>query len=494
MMSSCASILNGKQQKVSVLTKSSKSMVYLNGEETGKGKSVLAEMPRNAKVQQVKIETEGYKDQYVIHYQDRKSPLYIMSWIPFGITFYVPFMDIGPKSFNYDKTLAVKEKLIPISEREENDKYVFLKNTAFDLDENDLEVKKIKHSQLKKNKKKYKDISSNTEKIKFDNSIFTSSLNSILHRYHYTDTTQTFFKNKNNTIYIVANVSKLRLNHVYQKGARTIQDFLNADISIEWDVQDIYGQSKYKKVVKGKSGEFSYDYNKEKAMINCVEDAISASFLTFFGNKNVRAFLKTGVVEKIKLKTLALNSGNQPSSVSEAMNASVTIKTDLGHGSGLAVSKDGHILTNFHVISGAEKIEIMLKTGEVFKAEIVRKSEDLDVALIKADTTFDKVFNLKSNNYEMGEDIFVIGTPNSIELGQTISKGIISGERKIEDSKNYYIQTDASINPGNSGGPLINKKGKLIGVVNAKISGLGVEGLGFAIPMNLVLEALSIKN
>ncbi|MDQ5929263.1 MAG: serine protease Do, partial [Bacteroidota bacterium] len=97
----------------------------------------------------------------------------------------------------------------------------------------------------------------------------------------------------------------------------------------------------------------------------------------------------------------------------------------------------------------------------------------------------------KENTVNSGDDIFVIGTPKTIELGQTISKGIISGYRENEGIK--LLQTDASINGGNSGGPMITKAGKLIGIVNAKFSGIGIEGIGFAIPAEFLISSLNIK-
>ncbi|WP_242202711.1 hypothetical protein [Aestuariivivens insulae] len=115
LLSNCASVLNGKQQKVSVQTKSSKSIVYVNGVKQGEGKSVVSKLRRDRGVKQIKIVTEGYKDEYLVHYQNQKSPLYIMSWVPFGLLFYPPFLDYGPKSFNYKREVINKNKLIPIA-------------------------------------------------------------------------------------------------------------------------------------------------------------------------------------------------------------------------------------------------------------------------------------------------------------------------------------------------------------------------------------------
>ncbi|WP_289044507.1 trypsin-like peptidase domain-containing protein [uncultured Olleya sp.] len=496
LMNSCASVLNGKVQKnVNVTTKNSKSVVYVNGVKQGSGKIVKSKLSRDRRVKQLKIETEGYKDQYVVHYQNRKSPLYIMSWVPFGVLFYPPFMDYGPKSYNYKKDVFVKEKLIPIATKTVDQKYLFVKNTEFDLDEKALKVRKIRHRSLKKNKKKkFKDINSNVDKIEFDNSIFTNSLNNLLFKFKYSDSTNTIFKNKTNSAYLSAKISKLDIQYVYQTAAHRYMSFLQAEVNIAWDFQDVYGQTVYSKNYKAKSGQFSIDYNNDATALLAVEDAIASSFLNFIDNKKVKEHLdKDNVVKQKVLPYITLSKGDSVNDLDSALNGTVTIKVSKGHGSGFKVSKDGYILTNFHVVANSkEDITVVTKDNKEYKAKLIRQSENLDLALLKVDTTFSRHFTLPSTkNYKTGDDIFIIGTPTTVELGQTLNKGIISGDRENQGVK--LIQTDAGINGGNSGGPMINKQGSLIGVVNAKLSGVGIEGLGFAIPAELISKALFIK-
>ncbi|MCT4628737.1 trypsin-like peptidase domain-containing protein [Winogradskyella sp.] len=495
LFNNCASILNGKVQKnISVRTKNSKSVVYVNDTKQGSGRSVKSKMKRDGGVKQIRIETEGYKDQYIVHYQNQKSPLHILSWVPFGVLFYPPFTDYGIKSFNYKKEVSVREKLIPIKIKNEDDKYLFVSNTAFDIDEENLKVRKIRHRSLKKNKKnKFKEVDSNSDKLNFDNSIFTDALNEILVNYKYTDTTNTIFKSKTNSAYLSATIKELDLQHVYQSAARRYMSFVKAEVTIEWEFQDIYKQTKYEKKYKSLSGEFSYNYYSSDAVTLAVKDAISASFLKFISSNQVKKLLKKGKQQESKLDIINLKKGNTIQSLPDAINSSVTVKVKEGHGSGFKISNDGYIITNFHVVaSSKDDINIIFKDGSELKAKLIRQNEELDLALLKVDTSFDVHFNIPNEkSYTIGEDIFAIGTPKTIELGQTLSKGIISGERSNQEVQ--LIQTDASVNNGNSGGPLINNKGDLLGVVNAKLSGFGVEGLGFAIPAELILKALSIS-
>lgn len=161
--------------------------------------------------------------------------------------------------------------------------------------------------------------------------------------------------------------------------------------------------------------------------------------------------------------------------------------TQEGNGSGVIISEDGYILTNNHVIDGANKIVVTLRNGKEYEAKLIGKDSKTDTAVIKIDATGLKFAVLgDSSKLEVGDLAVVIGNPLG-KLGGTVTSGIISAlEREIEiDSKTMnLIQTDAGVNPGNSGGGLFNANGELVGIVTAKSSGVDIENLGFAIPVN----------
>jgi serine protease Do len=165
-----------------------------------------------------------------------------------------------------------------------------------------------------------------------------------------------------------------------------------------------------------------------------------------------------------------------------------------GAGSGVIISDDGYIVTNNHVIADtdngntlADKIAVRLRTGEEYSAELIGRDADADIAVIKIDAKdLSAAVWGDSDELNVGEQIVVVGNPLG-ELGGTVTTGIVSAqdrEIKIDDTKMNLIQTDAAVNPGNSGGGMFNFKGELVGIVNAKSSGTGIEGLGFAIPGN----------
>lgn len=154
-------------------------------------------------------------------------------------------------------------------------------------------------------------------------------------------------------------------------------------------------------------------------------------------------------------------------------------------GSGFIISKDGLILTNNHVVDGADEIKVKLNNGKEYKAEIKGRDQKLDLALIKISTKDDlPAAQLgDSDAIEIGEWVMAIGNP--FGLSETVTAGIVSAKGRVIGSGPYddFIQTDASINPGNSGGPLFNAKGEVVGINTAIVA--GGQGIGFAIPVNM---------
>lgn len=165
-----------------------------------------------------------------------------------------------------------------------------------------------------------------------------------------------------------------------------------------------------------------------------------------------------------------------------------------GSGSGVIMSKDGYIITNNHVVDGAQSVSVQLSDGASLDAEIIGTDEQTDLAVIKVTPTSDLTaaeFG-DSDELEPGEYAYAIGSPGGVQFANTITGGRISAINRdltVNDRVMTLIQTDASINNGNSGGALINKYGQVVGITSAKLSGNAfgsatVEGMGFAIPIN----------
>ena len=164
-------------------------------------------------------------------------------------------------------------------------------------------------------------------------------------------------------------------------------------------------------------------------------------------------------------------------------------RTERSLGSGVIVDPEGHIATNNHVIENADQVRVQLADRRVAVAQVVGRDPDSDLALLKVDLNHLPVMPFgHSDQLQVGDVVLAIGNP--LGLSQTVTHGIISatgrGQLGLATFENF-IQTDAAINPGNSGGALINTRGELVGINTAIVAKtLGVEGIGFAIPVNMV--------
>jgi S1-C subfamily serine protease len=171
----------------------------------------------------------------------------------------------------------------------------------------------------------------------------------------------------------------------------------------------------------------------------------------------------------------------------------VLIQTNLGLGSGFVYDPEGHIITNHHVIEGADTIQVTFLDGNITSASVIGTDIYSDIAVIKVDsevTTLHPVVLGSSSDLTVGEAVAAMGNP--FGLSDTLTAGIVSSvERTMEAEGNYVIidiiQIDAAVNPGNSGGPLVNLKGQVVGVNTAIQSETGTfTGIGFAIPSDTV--------
>lgn len=235
-------------------------------------------------------------------------------------------------------------------------------------------------------------------------------------------------------------------------------------------------------------------------------------------NQSTKAYgaVKNSVVSVLNKQRVQNNSSSLFSVFGDDSGSS---KSDSGklktasEGSGVIYKKDGdsaYVVTNNHVVSGSNSLEVILSNGKKMQASIVGTDATTDLAVLKISSK-----NIKSvasfgnsNDIAAGQDVLAIGSPMGSEYANTVTKGIISAKKRTlkvstgdssADSSNAtttnVIQTDAAINSGNSGGPLINMAGQVIGINSMKLSsngeGSSVEGMGFAIPSNEVVQVIN---
>ena len=162
---------------------------------------------------------------------------------------------------------------------------------------------------------------------------------------------------------------------------------------------------------------------------------------------------------------------------------------DAGEGSGIIATSDGYIITNAHVVEGADSLKVILYDGSTYEAELIGSDSVTDLAVIKIEAAnlVPATFG-SSSDLQVADQVMAVGNPGGLQFSSSVTVGYVSAlDRPVTSEDGYTmncIQTDAAINPGNSGGALVNKYGQVVGINSSKIAATGYEGLGFAIPID----------
>jgi S1-C subfamily serine protease len=298
-------------------------------------------------------------------------------------------------------------------------------------------------------------------------------------------------KSENINFFLSAEIKNINYN-IKKKGGNSNET--TCLLNIEWKLLNVNKKIIYTMMNSGYSLRQEYGGTEvlNEALTNAFVSLIQDSTYLSKFDKNPKDTSKEDLFPVYLSK---VNPSVKSSALSDLVKSSiysvVTIETEMGHGSGVIVSKDGLIVTNNHVVNGYDKVNVIFANGFSFAGNVIRYNKNFDLALIKIEGNgFSALAFGNSDSTQVGDLAIAIGTPSLKDLGQSVTRGIISGKRIIESKA--YLQTDVSISPGNSGGPLIDEKGCIIGIITSKLLGKGVEGIGFAIPSNEVIKILNL--
>ncbi|MBP0968867.1 MAG: trypsin-like peptidase domain-containing protein [Oscillospiraceae bacterium] len=238
-------------------------------------------------------------------------------------------------------------------------------------------------------------------------------------------------------------------------------------------------------LASGFGGAWTYSklFAKEPVVITSVKETTTSSQPASSGSSDLTGVIATARESVVEITTETVKTG---SFFSQSIAQ--------GAGSGVIIDSDGYIATCYHVIQGASSITVTLLDGSSYTGTVYGYDADNDLAVVKIDAhDLPVAVFADSSKLKVGETVFAIGNPLG-SLGGTVTDGIVSAldrEVEVEGQEMTLLQTSAAVNHGNSGGGLFNASGELIGIVNAKSAGEDVEGLGFAIPSNIAVEAVT---
>ena len=521
LLQSCATIIATPFQTVRVMGAPAGSTVYVNDKEVKAkpiaGTNDVKVRVRRKKNAEIKVKHEGFKEHSEVLYPDRSNGLTYLNYLPLLATFKGISTDSnGDTNFNpliYGWAVALGGYLVDV-----------ITGSGKKLSKNEIAPvmpalpKAVAGSQtiqcglvnvrVKGGDKMGNFIigKENSDILYFGKSLdvdaehLKASVNADLKDLGYNVPTaegKSVFSTGSNSRYTIQGEMRDVKYDIYASDQYTFRAHYETRCAVEvtWKLQNQNRQTVFEHKDLGKSVKF------EKGGSAAFEDAFENALYGFLTNKEVATALAkpagttAGAIDKLEpiaVHRAVPGKAASDNGVSLAAKSVVIVETTDGHGSGCIISNDGFIVTNAHVVGEEETVKVLMADGLTAKGRVVRVNLEMDLALVKIDTDGLLAFQLPTTGAaEIGADVFAIGTPADKELGQSITKGIISGRRKIEG--HTLLQTDVSINGGNSGGALVSRTGQLLGIVNAKLVGRGIEGIGFAIPAEQVTEALQLK-
>lgn len=528
LLPSCATIISGTKQSVRVVGQPAGSTFYVNDKEV-KAKpvadgAVQVRMSRK-KNSELKVKHEGYKDYSEVLYPDKRNPVAYLNWVPVvGSMVYIAkgvetssdgSSSISPV-FGYGWLYGIAGGLIDMGtgankrlNKDEVTATMMRLPTAVAGSQTvqcNLVNVRLKGGDKMGNflvRDEPMEILYFGKSLDVDADHLKSNVNGTLKDLGFNvpgGETRSVFSTGSNSRYTLQGEMRevkydIKATHKYESLARFET---HCAVEVTWKLVNQNRQTVYEQKTTGKGVKF------EKGGSAAFEDAFENSLYTFLGNKEITTALAkpsgdaaTAAVSLDKLTPITVRRATLPkltadNGVGTAARSVVIVETTDGHGSGCVISADGYIVTNAHVVGQEDEVKVLLPDGVQSKGRVVRVNPEMDLALVKIESDGLTAFQLPSGSLaDIGADVFAIGTPADKELGQTVTKGIISARRKIEGHS--FLQTDVSINGGNSGGALVTRSGQLLGIVNAKLVGKGIEGIGFAIPAEQVSEALQLK-
>lgn len=520
IFSSCASIFLPRRQKITIKTGQAESIVYLNKEEFGRGSVVVGKVVKDGP-KEILVKRPGYKDQHCAIVQDHRPVAYWLLQIPNPIWMvYVGFFLDGAsqKNVSFPKVndFTQGQKLVF---RGNSDKYLNISSIKMDIKNTDRDVnffsvpysehleedintaeKRRQDVQLRvdtkaKKKKKTGAPSQDDKRIMSENTKFTESIYNTLRSTGFVDTVNRVFSDNNNTLVLEAKIKKV---NIYTITGKKWPNMRRAKLFLTWYVKNTYDEVLDSIETSDFSGDFVERYDDNEQEVKVLGDAVDVAYLNLHKRKEFTRFLKQENVFDISEPLLKIPG---PKGVvgdkADAALASVIVKTANGHGSGFAITNDGYLVTNYHIVAGRlnnkpSAVTIITSDGEELSADIVRCNKFRDLVLLKVNRSFEKAFRCSANKaFKNMQTVFTVGAPKSIELGQSISTGVISNERK--NNNNNLLQLGMSVNAGNSGGPVFDENGNLHGVIVSKLVGQNTEGVSFAIPSYLLMDYLKIS-
>ncbi len=297
-------------------------------------------------------------------------------------------------------------------------------------------------------------------------------------------------------LHVGARIIEATINECYPKG----NDLLatgSAYLKIEWSVYSVLEKKViYTVSTEGSTyGEVESNIGEPGILRPALADAVERLSAQDGYRRAIdppAAAADTARVARLRIKRAKAFSGDVKNNMESIKKAVGTVTANKGFGTGFVISEDGTVLTAEHVVSGSRFAKVTTAAGKECYGEVVASSKPRDLALLKLDCTGLLALPLGHDKIAEGAEVFAIGTPLSEKLGFSVTRGVVSGVRKVDDLD--YIQSDVTVLPGNSGGPLLDAHGNVIGVTTVGVTVQSVPvHLNFFVPVTDLEKYLPVE-
>jgi hypothetical protein len=495
ILQSCVILFTPINQKVRIVSKTKGTEILLNGKYLGKD-SVVAHA-RLPKSHQIVITKAGHKDKKFYFAPQRLNWRYALDLHPL---FLAIDAGTGVKNRLYPRKIVVDElKKLPV--KTDDLKYIFVQEAAVDLSKGSSNLKSFKNYKRYLKGTNFRK-ESWQEPVQYSNTTLSRSLNSMLTKYNFSDSSRSIIKSRVNTTYVNCVLNKIEFIQV-RKGY-----LFQIKLNFKWELYDYYQKKIYETSIESLSdfdtyylntdsyGYYSADNTMRDKVDNLIDDVLENSIIDLLNKQEVIALLKTDkekvARELAERKEIVLsNISAQKKPVNDFIDQVVYFSNGKSNASGCVVSEDGYIVTAVSNLPEKDTFDVV-SAGKKYKTYLVRRDDETNLALLKSSLKSSHPFRINQTIPDIADDIFLIAPAASDVNQNSLSKGIISGRRSFNSID--YLQTDASFNETSRGSPLLNTDGELIGLVLGKITGSGLEGLGFCVPARYFAERLKIAN
>lgn len=492
----CVTIFGRKKQKIKVTSVTENAEIYIG--ETNKMNDTIKEVFQKDTKYAISARKDGYKTRHGVISAEKTTfliyPDLALGYWGIGLFGLVVDAMVAQKKMMRFKGSYEFPALVELPQKQENEKYIWVQDVIVNINEGDVLGKYyLSLGKMKRYKSAYEYKADG--KMLYDVPLFKEDMNDILLSYGYSDTAENVIASSWNSLYLTSEIITLETSVAGLKKSRKAGFFI--DVDVEWVLYDGFGNRLYETTTYGTSDLRLSSENFESSEFKAsVKDAIEYAMIELHKDPEFKelvrfdANLATGANNP--LTSVDVNMLNSDNAIQLEQQIQSIVRLSVGEGlySGTVLSNEGYIVTSYQAISSGDSVSVQIE-GDWKPTKIVSTNAQLNLALLKVESNQLTPINWQQvESPKVGDQVFALSFSSIEALDKYVASGVVSGFRIFQDKP--FIQSDVPMSVGNSGGIMLNDKGHIIGILNAKANFENVEGIGFTVPIEDVLKGLNI--